>query len=144
LNAERIPKPLSAAATATAPRGEARMRHDLDFLEFLKTFRRGEVLDEADQRLSELVEAIALHQGKGTLTLKLSFKVNKADQPAPMLDWIALDRMVIDDSYQRPLNRANWVVIHKIAADFRWSRFGPILVSPIAADPTPCLRALKE
>jgi len=67
-----------------------------------------------------------------------------ADQPAPMLDWIALDRMVIDDSYQRPLNRANWVVIHKIAADFRWSRFGPILVSPIAADPTPCLRALKE
>lgn len=55
-------------------------RHDLNFLEFLQTFRRGELLAEGDAKLSELVEAIAIHQGSGSLTLKLSFKTNKAGQ----------------------------------------------------------------
>lgn len=55
-------------------------RHDLNFLEFLQTFRRGELLAEGDQKLTELVEALALHQGSGSLTVKISFKVNKAGQ----------------------------------------------------------------
>lgn len=52
-------------------------------------------------------------------------------QSAPMLDWVAIDRLVLDDRYQRPLERKNWDLIGKIAGDFRWSRFAPVLVAPV-------------
>lgn len=58
-------------------------------------------------------------------------KQTPIDQPAPMLDWVRIDRMVIDDSYQRELGRTNWTTIRKIAADFRWSRFSPVLLAPV-------------
>jgi hypothetical protein len=57
--------------------------------------------------------------------------VEAAPGPAPMLQWIGLERMVIDDRYQRPLSKGNWKSIHRIAANFRWSRFGPVLVAPV-------------
>lgn len=53
---------------------------DLNALEFLTTFRRGELLGAIDQQFGELVAAIQLHQGKGSLTLKLDLKMNKAGQ----------------------------------------------------------------
>lgn len=53
---------------------------NLNFMQFLQAFRRGEVLAEADQQLRELVEAIDRTGAGGTLTLKLAFKVNKAGQ----------------------------------------------------------------
>lgn len=52
--------------------------------------------------------------------------------PVPVLQWVALDRLVIDEDYQRPLGRANWVSIERIAANFQWSRFAPVLVAPIS------------
>lgn len=52
--------------------------------------------------------------------------------PAPMLQWLAVDRLVIDDAYQRPLLPGNWKAIEKIAANFQWSRFSPVLVAPVA------------
>ena len=55
-------------------------RHDLNFLEFLQTFRRGELLAEGDAKLTELVEALAIQKGNGSLTQKLNFKTNKAGQ----------------------------------------------------------------
>lgn len=33
-------------------------RHELNFLEFIQGFRRGELLEVGDQKLSELIEAI--------------------------------------------------------------------------------------
>ena len=48
--------------------------------------------------------------------------------PAPMLQWVRVDQLVIDDAYQRPLGRANWTAIQKIAANFAWSRFHPLLI----------------
>lgn len=51
--------------------------------------------------------------------------------PAPMLQWIRVDQLVIDDDYQRPLGRSNWKAIERIAANFLWSRFQPLLVAPI-------------
>lgn len=54
-----------------------------------------------------------------------------ADQPAPQLQWINISQLVVDDRYQRGLSRANWAAIKKIAADFRWSRFAPVLVAPL-------------
>lgn len=54
-----------------------------------------------------------------------------ADQAAPVLDWIPIRQLVIDDRYQRPLTRAGWQTIRRIAEDFRWTRFSPVLVAPV-------------
>lgn len=50
---------------------------------------------------------------------------------APVLDWIAIENLRLDDAYQRPLKPSNWVAIRKIAENFSWSRFQPIVVSPL-------------
>ncbi len=49
----------------------------------------------------------------------------------PEMQWIALDRLVIDDRYQRPLGPGSWRSIETIAANFQWSRFAPVLVAPV-------------
>lgn len=54
-----------------------------------------------------------------------------ASQPAPQLMWVEIADLVIDERYQRPLARGNQDAIRRIAADFRWSRFSPVLVAPI-------------
>lgn len=61
-------------------RTAAMSRHELNFLEFLQTFRRGELLHQADGRLTAVVEAMRETGGNGTLTIKLRFKMNKAGQ----------------------------------------------------------------
>ena len=53
-----------------------------------------------------------------------------ADQAAPMLSWIKIADLVIDDHYQRLLTPTSWIAIRKIAEAFRWGRFTPVLVSP--------------
>lgn len=53
---------------------------ELNFLELLQTFRRGELLHEGDEKLRELGEALVRIGGSGKLTLALDFKVNKAGQ----------------------------------------------------------------
>ena len=54
-----------------------------------------------------------------------------ADQPSPMLQWIEVAAMVIDDHYQRPINHGGWRTVRAIAANFRWSCFTPVLLAPI-------------
>ncbi|PQV52876.1 ParB-like nuclease family protein [Defluviimonas denitrificans] len=49
----------------------------------------------------------------------------------PELRWVEIDDLRIDDSYQRPLAAANWTAIRKIAAQFSWSMFAPIVAAPI-------------
>lgn len=51
--------------------------------------------------------------------------------PAPILQWIDIGLLVVDDGYQRPLERGNWRAIRKIAGSFRWSMFSPVFVAPI-------------
>ncbi len=51
--------------------------------------------------------------------------------PAPMLEWIEIRRLVVDDTYQRELKPKNWTAIRSIAADFKWSRFSPVFCAPI-------------
>jgi len=55
-------------------------RHELNFLEFIQGFRRGELLETGDQKLTELVEAIRETGNGGSLSLKVSIKVNKSGQ----------------------------------------------------------------
>lgn len=51
-----------------------------------------------------------------------------ADQPAPQLMWVDLADLRLYDVYQRPVAAR---AVGRIAADFRWSRFSPVLVAPI-------------
>jgi hypothetical protein len=55
-------------------------RHELNFAELLTSFRRGELLDEGNQKLNELMTAIQTTGAGGEISLKLKFKVNKAGQ----------------------------------------------------------------
>lgn len=51
--------------------------------------------------------------------------------PPPILQWVKIADLVIDDVYQRDLKRENWATIRKIAQNFRWSRFSPVFVAPV-------------
>lgn len=51
--------------------------------------------------------------------------------PRPELQWLPLDQLVIDNDFQRPLGRTNWISIHKIAEAFNWSKFTPVVVAPV-------------
>ncbi len=51
--------------------------------------------------------------------------------PAPMQQWIKIEQLVVDDSYQRDLKPGNWKAIRNIAANFKWSRFSPVFCAPI-------------
>jgi hypothetical protein len=52
--------------------------------------------------------------------------------PAPMLDWIRIERLVVDDVYQRPIRGAGVANVARIAQAFCWSYFAPVIVSPIS------------
>jgi hypothetical protein len=51
--------------------------------------------------------------------------------PVPYLDWLPVEKLVIDRSYQRSISRAGSVNIGRIAEFFEWSKFSPVIVSPI-------------
>lgn len=57
----------------------ARKDH-INFLGFLQSFRRGELIREADDQLEELIRAVKDTGGKGEIVLKLPFKINDAGQ----------------------------------------------------------------
>lgn len=49
----------------------------------------------------------------------------------PGLDWVRIDQLLIDEDYQRPLAQRNWQTIRRIAAQFDWARFTPVMVAKI-------------
>ena len=51
--------------------------------------------------------------------------------PAPMLEWVRIDKLVVDDTYQRPLTPTGVKNIRRIAEAFRWSHFAPAIIAPI-------------
>lgn len=54
--------------------------NEMNFVQLLQAQRRGEIVREADELLSEMVQAIHQHGGKGDITLKISVKKNEAEQ----------------------------------------------------------------
>jgi len=54
--------------------------HSINFLEFLQSFRRGDLLREGDRKLAEVIEAMTETGGDGKITIELPFKRNKAGQ----------------------------------------------------------------
>ncbi len=55
-------------------------KDELNFLEFIQSFRRGELLREANDQLEELIRAVKDTGGKGAVTITLPFKINDAGQ----------------------------------------------------------------
>lgn len=61
--------------------------------------------------------------------------------PAPMLQWLKIAELVVDDSYQRPLaataargvgaTQAGRRNVRLIAEAFDWSKFSPVIVAPV-------------
>ena len=50
----------------------------------------------------------------------------------PVLQWVCIADLVIDDRYQRPLGGVNLKAIERIAAAFDWARFSAVQVAAIA------------
>lgn len=55
-------------------------KDDLNFVGLLSSHRRGELVREADELLSEMIQALNDYGGSGELTMKLKVKRNEADQ----------------------------------------------------------------
>lgn len=47
----------------------------------------------------------------------------------PSLDWIPLERLVVDKRYQRALGVKNERHVRRISSGFRWNRYQPIVVT---------------
>jgi hypothetical protein len=51
--------------------------------------------------------------------------------PAPVLNWIEINKLVVDDQYQRGIGRRGSQNIAQIAEHFDWSKFAPVIVAPV-------------
>jgi hypothetical protein len=51
--------------------------------------------------------------------------------PAPILNWIETEKLVVDTTYQREIGRRGSVNVHQIAENFDWSKFAPVIVAPV-------------
>ena len=49
----------------------------------------------------------------------------------PMLQWVAVADLVVDDGYQRPIYGAGRTNVQRIAEAFCWSKFAPVIVAPV-------------
>jgi ParB-like nuclease domain len=53
--------------------------------------------------------------------------------PPPKIDWLSLSKLVIDDAYQREVGARGLKNIQRIAAEFKWSRFSPVMVASVGS-----------
>src|ERR1700683_1905099 len=51
---------------------------------------------------------------------------------APMLQWLKITDLVVDPAYQRPIIGKGRQDVDRIAREFSWSCFAPVVVSPVA------------
>lgn len=52
-------------------------------------------------------------------------------QAEPELRWVDLDQLCINEAYQRPIENSGWKNIRKIADNFHWTRFSPLLLAKL-------------
>ena len=58
-------------------------------------------------------------------------KMHLTPGSAPVLQWVDIAQLVVDETYQRPITGAGVGNIKKIAAAFEWSKFAPVIVAPV-------------
>jgi hypothetical protein len=51
--------------------------------------------------------------------------------PAPFLEWIDTDKLVVDVTYQREIGRRGATNVNQIAENFDWSKFAPVIAAPV-------------
>ncbi len=51
--------------------------------------------------------------------------------PAPFLEWIETEKLVVDVTYQREIGRRGAMNVNQIAENFDWSKFAPVIVAPV-------------
>lgn len=51
--------------------------------------------------------------------------------PAPQLNWIPTDQLVVDTAYQREIGKRGHLNVKQIAENFDWSKFAPVIVAPV-------------
>ena len=51
--------------------------------------------------------------------------------PAPFLEWIEINKLVVDVTYQREIGRRGATNVNQIAENFDWSKFAPVIVAPV-------------
>lgn len=54
-----------------------------------------------------------------------------APGPAPFLEWIKIEQLVVDTEYQREIGRRGANNVAQIAEHFDWSKFAPVIVAPV-------------
>jgi hypothetical protein len=48
-----------------------------------------------------------------------------------MLQWIKIADLLVDESYQRPILGKGRNNVHRIAREFSWACFAPVVVAPV-------------
>lgn len=51
--------------------------------------------------------------------------------PAPSLQWIEIEKLVVDSRYQRDISKRGAINVGQIAEHFEWSKFAPVIVAAI-------------
>ncbi|MDH2381449.1 ParB/Srx family N-terminal domain-containing protein [Bradyrhizobium sp. CER78] len=51
--------------------------------------------------------------------------------PAPILNWVSIEKLVVDVTYQREIGRRGAANVTQIAENFDWSKFAPVIVAPV-------------
>lgn len=49
----------------------------------------------------------------------------------PELRWLAIADLVVDETFQRPIERHGWQAIRRIAEGFAWGKFAPVIAAPL-------------
>ena len=52
-------------------------------------------------------------------------------QAVPLVQWVKISEIVVNEAYQRSLTRSSWTAIRKIADAFNWAHFGAVAVAPV-------------
>ena len=58
------------------------------------------------------------------------FETPPADD-RPQLRWLPIDQLVVDSSYQRPIDDTGRAEIARMAQEFSWSCFSPVIVASV-------------
>lgn len=57
--------------------------------------------------------------------------------PAPQLEWLPVAKLQFDDSYQRRISGGGVTHLRRIAANFDWRLFAPVIVAPVEGGALP-------
>lgn len=62
----------------------------------------------------------------------LSRPATRDPGPEPQMEWLPVEKLVIDPDYQREINKTGRRAIEQIAAKFEWTKFGAVTVAPVS------------